>query len=495
LAAISEHYVKTVELLARNDDVLVVEALEQVENECWELLDILVHDERTSTAKGLEEETFLERFHFHKGLVELYLGRSCKLKHNLEGAVFYFEEARSNLVYAHKYTSELSVIEEYMSIMPEYVETLGVSSRIEHLKRLSRWVARAQSIAKLEDDRSIIEHNLKIIDIVLEDVSKKLVINPSPALAHSLAMYNHAKRTIGTLPPRMPKQATLIDLRDEEELKKNDVTTFLPAARTLGEVGLIAGDGIPRSLLSLDSVTPRCLSESLSLGRIAETNDPKEDAIFDEFAKKVSKAKARFGSQWTGSNEEWSSVPESKVGHGYLYWRSNGLKQEYSVKPYSDCRSNGSYLARTKSQDLTSPIKLTPSTYTKLSIATEQSEGLKAHYVQKRVETSYFKTLFKWERSYADVKQRLTADDGELSLLDNVVVMDDIDVVASKFCESKIGGRPRLNSTSSFCVDFNDISSTTSTPPRTMRRRSSTLSSTTSEGPKQVEEEGACAVQ
>ena len=127
---------------------------------------------------------------------------------------------------------------------------MNSDERLEKLKRLSQVLDHSLRIAWRHLDKTVLDHNKKVVEKVMLDMSMQIDLNhqEQSKIKTNFVLYQNTMRSKTSKKLGISRAATLIEASD-------DVTVLLAAKPFHGEVGCIASDNIHRPAVSFQIYT------------------------------------------------------------------------------------------------------------------------------------------------------------------------------------------------------------------------------------------------
>ena len=351
------------------------------------------------------DEENQKQLEYYRGISSYYLGLINNMEEFYKDAANFFEQAVNNFYNALDTNFESKAIREYLSSVQKSLINLHSDRRLEKLKRISQILTRAINITWRHIDKAVLDHNKKIVEKVILNMSLCIVIDykETNKINATFVLYQCQPRDKNANKMELARAAVIIEASD-------DVTVLLAAQPYHGDVGNIASDKIHRPAIAFETyVKPFPRVE----GRI-ETSEG--DQV--EFCKKSIQlvdfhAKAnRFQNAVTrrlelgqGSLHDgaWRDVPEDMKGETSFYWPDSGEKQNTSILPHEDARLGAKRLSagHTANQRL----NMRPDEFVKFAISVEQCDAMKAYLIQKRLELASTKSILDTEKKIEKLRE------------------------------------------------------------------------------------------
>ena len=335
---------------------------------------------------------------YHLGLVSAMADQHPEATAHFEQAIDFFDESLD-------VNYELKSVEGYLPSVQKAMLRMNSDERLEKLKRLSQVLDHSLRIAWRHLDKTVLDHNKKVVEKVMLDMSMQIDLNhqEQSKIKTNFVLYQNTMRSKTSKKLGISRAATLIEASD-------DVTVLLAAKPFHGEVGCIASDNIHRPAVSFQIYTP--LFPSVE-GRIMPSENESSDGAddkhaVDDFHAKVDRFINSIQRRAETNNESlhdgtWREFPENVKGVASFYWPDSGEKEEVTILPHEDARLGAKRLSAGHTEDKV--VHMQPKEFATFAIAVEQCDALRAYLIKKRLELANIRNILNTERQLGKVRE------------------------------------------------------------------------------------------
>ena len=335
---------------------------------------------------------------YHLGLVSAMADQHPEATAHFEQAIDFFDESMD-------VNYELKSVEGYLPSVQKAMLRMNSDERLEKLKRLSQVLDHSLRIAWRHLDKTVLDHNKKVVEKVMLDMSMQIDLNPQEQskIKTNFVLYQNIMRSKTSKKLGISRAATLIEASD-------DVTVLLAAKPFHGEVGGIASDNIHRPAVSFQIYTPLFpWVEGRIMPSENESSDGADDILaLDDFRTRVDRFINLIQRRAETNNESlhdgtWREFPENVKGVASFYWPDSGEKEEVTILPHEDARLGAKRLSAGHTEDKV--VHMQPKEFATFAIAVEQCDALRAYLIKKRLELANIRNILNTERQLGKVRE------------------------------------------------------------------------------------------